>query len=147
MSLDRLLGTWESSMQHVAIPEPIVGRQLFERVLDGAFVMLRWTSDHPDVPDAIALLEEGKYHYFDVRGLTRLFDLEVDDSGWSMIRRDSDFWQRSTVRFVGSDAMEGAGENSHDEGKTWEHDYSISFTRLSKPDAKGGGRSLLPTSS
>src|SRR3954447_12019435 len=127
MSLDRLLGSWDVSMRHVAMPEPVAIRHHFERVLSDAFVMLRSTCDHPDFPDAIALLDESRYHYFDVRGVTRIFDFHVDDAGWSMIRRDPDFWQRSAVRFVGADAMDGTGENSHDGGVTWQHDYAISY--------------------
>ncbi|MEA2462075.1 MAG: hypothetical protein QOH90_2252 [Actinomycetota bacterium] len=129
MSLDRLLGTWKVTMHHVAMSEPVVGRQHYERVLDGAFVMLHWTYDHPDFPDAIAMLDGSTCHYFDVRGVTRLFDLEIDDSGWSMIRRDPDFWQRSAAKFVGPDAMDGTGENSHDGGATWQHDFSMSYVR------------------
>lgn len=130
MSLERLLGTWDFTMRHAALPEPVSGRQRYERVLDGAFVMLHWTYEHPDFPDAVAVLDQRSLHYFDVRGVIRVFDLAFDDSGWSMIRRDEDYWQRSSARFVGADATEGTGENSHDSGDTWEHDYSISCVRV-----------------
>ena len=92
--LDRLLGTREFTMHHSAMSEPVTGRQRYERVLDGAFVLQHWTYDHPDFPDALALLSDDRYHYFDVRGITRVFELEVDDAGWSMIRLDVDFSQR-----------------------------------------------------
>ncbi len=130
MSLDRLLGTWDVTMRHVALPAPISGRQRYERVLDGAFVMLHSTYDHPDVPDAIAVLDARTCSSFDVRGVARVFDLAVDDAGWTMIRRDEDFWQRSGVRFTGPDAMDGAGENSFDRGATWQHDFSITYARV-----------------
>jgi hypothetical protein len=130
MSLDRLLGTWTITMHHVALAEPVVGHQRYQRVLAGAFVRLDWTYDHPEFPDAIAMLDERTVHYFDVRGVTRLFDLEIDDSGWSMVRRDADFWQRSSARFSGPDGMEGTGENSYDGGATWQHDFSVSYARL-----------------
>jgi hypothetical protein len=130
MSLDRLLGTWNVTMQHVAVPEPVAAQQKYERVLDGAFVMLHWTYDHPDFPDAIALLDERTFHYFDVRGVTRDFDLTIDDAGWTMIRRDEDFWQRSAAAFVGGDAMEGTGENSFDGGATWQHDFAMTWVRI-----------------
>jgi hypothetical protein len=104
-ALDRLLGTWEFTMHHSAISEPVTGRQRYERVLDGAFVLQHWTYYHPDFPDAMALLSDDRYHYFDVRGITRVFELEVDDAGWSMIRLDEDFSQRSTARFRGPDVM------------------------------------------
>ena len=130
MSLDRLLGTWDVTMHHAAMPQPVSGRQRYERVLDGAFVMLHWTYDHPEFPDAIAMLDEHTYHYFDVRGVARVFDLTVDDSGWAMVRHDEDFWQRSTGRFRGTDAIDGTGENSYDAGATWQHDFSMSYVRV-----------------
>jgi hypothetical protein len=128
--LERLLGTWTTSMQHVQMPLPVTGLQEFTRVLDGAFVMVRASADHPDFPDGLSLLGGQHMHYFDVRGVTRVFDLEVTDAGWSTIRCDDDFWQRAAILFVGDDAMQGSGENSHDEGATWEHDYTISYARV-----------------
>jgi hypothetical protein len=130
MSLDRLVGTWITTMRHSALPEPVAGRQRYERVLDGAFVSLHWTYDHPDFPDAMALLDDRRCHYFDVRGVIRVFDLTIDDSGWEMSRRGEDFWQRSAARFLGADAMEGTGENSYDGGGTWQHDFAISYARV-----------------
>ena len=130
MSLDRLLGTWDTTMHHVAIPEPVTGRQSFERVLDGAYVLQRTTYDSADVPDAMAVLDDERLHYFDVRGVTRVFELLIDEGGWSIIRRDEDFWQRSALAFDGDDAMEGTGEMSHDRGTTWEHDFRISYARI-----------------
>ena len=130
MSLDRLLGTWDLTMRHVAVPDPVAGQQRYERVLAGAFVRLDWTYEHPDFPDAIALLDDRTFHYFDVRGVTRRFDLEVDDTGWTMMRRDGDFWQRASATFLGADAMEGVGENSHDRGASWQHDYAVSYVRV-----------------
>ena len=130
MSLDRLLGTWDVTMRHSALPAPVIGRQRYERALDGAFVLVTCTYEHPDVPDAISLLDERHHHSFDVRGVVRVFDLAVDESGWSMVRRDQDFWQRSAARFTGPHAMEGTGENSFDRGASWEHDFSMSWVRV-----------------
>ena len=129
MSLDRLLGTWNVTMQHVAMPEAVPGRHVYQRVLQDAFVMLQASFDHPDVPDATALLSEAALHYFDVRGVTRVFDLEITDEGWTMIRRDSDFWQRSSATFRGPDEMQGSGQNSDDCGATWQHDFLMSYAR------------------
>jgi hypothetical protein len=129
MSLDHVLGSWDIEVRHHAVPVPVAGRQHYERVLDGAFTMLTWTHEHPDFPDAVAMLGDRAFHYFDVRGVVRTFDLEVTGTGWSMIRRGDDFWQRSRLRFLSRDAMEGDGENSHDGGTTWQHDFSVTYTR------------------
>lgn len=131
MSLDRLLGTWAFRMEHVAFPgEQVVGEHRVEPVLDGAFVLQRTTYDHPDVPDAWAMLDDKRCHYFDVRGVIRVFDSAFDSSSWSLVRHDTDFWQRSRMEFTGPDAMEGTGDISKDEGTTWDHDYAVTWTRL-----------------
>ena len=129
-TLDRLLGTWEITMHHSAMSEPITGRLRYERVLDGAFILQHWTYDHPDFPDAMALLSENRYHYFDVRGIVRVFDLEADDAGWSMIRLDDDFSQRFTARFRGPDVMDSSGEVSYDTGVTWQPDFTMTYQRV-----------------
>ena len=130
MLLDRLLGTWDVTMHHSAMSEPVAGQQCYERVLDGAFVMVHWTYHHRDFPDAVALLDERRYHYFDVRGVTRVFDLTVEATGWAMIRRDQDFWQRSAGIFQSADAIAVTGENSADAGATWQHDFSMTCRRV-----------------
>jgi len=129
-ALDRLLGTWEFTMHHSAISEPVSGRQRYERVLEGAFVLQHWTYDRPDFPDAMALISEDRYHYFDVRGITRVFDFDVDNAGWSMIRLDEDLSQRSTARFRGPDVMESTGEVSHDNGVSWQPDFTMTYQRV-----------------
>lgn len=128
--LDRLIGTWEFTMHHAAMSEPVTGRQRYESVLDGAFVLLHWTYDHPDFPDAMALLADDRCHYFDVRGIVRVFSVEVDHGGWSMIRLDEDFSQRFAARFRGPDAMDCTGEVSHDTGVTWQPDFTMTFQRI-----------------
>ena len=130
-ALDRLLGTWEVTMHHSDMPEPVTGRQRYERVLDGAFVLQRWTYDHPDFPDAMAMISENRFHHFDVRGITRVFELEVDDAGWSMIHLDEEFSQRQTARFRGPNVIESTGERSYDAGVTWQPDYTMTYQRLS----------------
>jgi len=77
-----------------------------------------------------AELDDHHCHYFDTRGVTRVYGLVVDGTAWTMIRRDDDFWQRSAAAFTGLDAMEGTGENSFDQGATWQHDYAITYPRL-----------------
>ncbi len=117
-------------MHHSAMAEPVTGHQRYERVLNGAYVLLTWTYDHPDFPDALALLSSDAMHYFDVRGITRVFDVQIDASGWSTIRLDPEFSQRTTSRFEGSDAMDTTGEDSRDHGVTWRHDFTMRSTRV-----------------
>jgi hypothetical protein len=130
-ALDQLLGSWDITMHHSAMSEPVSGHQRYERVLDGAFVLLTWTYDHPDFPDAMALLSDDRCHYFDVRGVIRVFDVEIDDTGWSMIHLDDEFSQRYTTRFHGPDVMESHGEASFDRGASWQPDFRMTYQRVS----------------
>jgi hypothetical protein len=130
--LDRLLGTWDITMHHVAMTEPVAGRQRFERVLDGAFVLQHWTYHHPDFPDAMALWSTDACHYFDVRGVVRVFDLTLGEDGWSMVRLDDEFAQRHAARFDGDDRIETHGELSHDRGKSWQHDFTMTHARVDR---------------
>ena len=110
--------------------EPVTGRQRYERVLDGAFVLQHWSYYHPDFPDAMALLSDERCHYFNIRGITRVFELEVDDARWSMIRLDEDISQRTTTHFRGPDVMESTGEVSHPNGVSWQPDFTMSYQRV-----------------
>ena len=130
MSLDRLLGSWALTMQHAELPGLVSGRQRYERVLDDAFLILRWSYDLRDFPDAIAMLNDSECHYFDVRGVIRVFDFAIDDAGWSMVRIDDEFSQRFVGRFRGTDTIDCVGERSGDRGATWQHDFTMELRRL-----------------
>ena len=125
-----MLGTWDITMHHSAMAEPVAGRQVYTRTLGGAFVLLHWTYEHPDFPDAMALLSEEKVWYFDVHGVDRIFDLTFDDEGWSMVRIVPEFAQRTTARFSDDNAMEAVGEFSEDLGATWKYDYTMRYARV-----------------
>ena len=118
--LDLLLCTWHTTMHHTAISEPVIGLQADERVQDGAHVLLPWTYDHPDFPGAMAMLSDRAYDSFDVRGVTRVFDLTADQAGWSIVLVDPGFSQRRRTTFTGPDSMDGTGELSDDAGGTWQ---------------------------
>ena len=117
-------------MRHHAMEEAVGGRQRYERTLEGAFVRLDWTYDHPDFPDAFAMLSEQKMWYFDVRGLDRLFDASFTEDGWSMERIVPEFSQRYTARWDGADAIESVGEFSEDLGESWQQDFTMTYRRV-----------------
>lgn len=104
--------------------------------LHGAFV-LTWTWDHPDFPDAMAVLSPQHMYYFDFRGITRVFDLRIDHAGWSPPRLDTTFSHRYTARFEGLDAMATEGKYARDRGSTWLHDFTMSSTRVDQPRRLG----------
>jgi hypothetical protein len=78
----------------------------------------------------MALLSPESMYYFDVRGVTRVFDLQIDEAGWSIIRLDPEFSQRNTARFDGPEAIDTDGEYSSDRGATWQHDFTMRSIRV-----------------
>ena len=136
--LEAFIGEWTMS---VGIPNAPQGRVLFEWMPGEKFLIERWDIPHPDAPDGVAIMgfDEGRgtllQHYFDSRGVARVYEMGLDDGVWTLSRTKSDFsplrfWQRFEGRF-GEDGrtIEGDWEISHDEGATWELDFHLTFTR------------------
>ena len=66
--------------------------------------------------------------YHDERGVARVFQMTLDDGGWTMSRTDPDFHQRLNGRVEG-DRMVGKTEASEDQGATWRKDFDLVFER------------------
>jgi hypothetical protein len=117
-------------------------RSVFEWALDGRFLVQRTEVSHPDAPDSISIIgvdprgEAFSQHYFDSRGVVRVYAMTFDDGVW-MLRRDSPdfsdlkFWQRYSGTFSEDGrTIDGRWEISHDEGSTWEKDFDFDYTRV-----------------
>src|SRR5829696_8572625 len=82
------VGEWTAEVQFPGSP---TGRVVFEWALDGQYLLQRSTALDP-VPDSLAIFslgdEAGSYiqHYFDSRGVTRLYRMGLRDSIWTLRR-------------------------------------------------------------
>ena len=133
--LEGLLGTWDVTMSHVALPEPVTWKASIEW-FENAFIIMRWLVEH-DIPDTVMIMGRNENKpddmysllTYDSRGVSRIFDMQFSESVWKFSREDKDFFQRfeGTVK---EDSITGKGENSNDSGKTWEHDYTLTYTRV-----------------
>ena len=106
------------------------------------FVIQRWEVPHPDAPDGIAIIgwDSGRgsllQHYFDSRGVARLYEMSFGDGVWKLSRTEADFSPLDFAqRYTGaiSDdgrAIRGAWELSTD-GSQWEHDFDLSYSKIS----------------
>jgi hypothetical protein len=140
--LAALAGEWEIEATHQALPGDIIyGRATFEW-LEGDFILIWHTHyDHPDIPDSIAIMscdDTGDLrnpsggcalHYFDQRGITRLYNLSAEVGVWRFWRDAPGFSQR----FVGTFSpdgrtIDGVVELCRD-GSTWERDLRITYKR------------------
>ena len=132
--LGALVGTWATEGGHPLLPDPIHGRAVFEWLAGERFLVWRSHYEHPDVPDALAVIGDidGRLamQYFDSRGVHRVYSVAMSPTTWRFWRDDPDFCQRFTGTFGdGGDTITGRGELSQD-GTTWDEDLSLTYRRL-----------------
>lgn len=145
--LEPLIGNWRMEASFpMAAPVPAAGADdsaacaLFEWALGGQFVVQRATAPTP-APDSLAIIRfdpgSASYsqHYFDSRGVVRVYAMTFDDRVWTLLRNSPDFSpldfaQRFTGTFSDDDrSIVGRWESSQD-GSTWEHDFDLTYWKV-----------------
>jgi hypothetical protein len=141
--LEPLVGEWSvEAIAPWAPPSDLRGRTVFEWMTGGNFLVQRWEVPVPEAPDGLAVIgpdpeNSGGYlqHYFDSRGVARVYAMTFDNGVWTLSRTAADFSpldfsQRFTGTF-GDDGRTicGGWELAHD-GSTWEHDFDLVYTRV-----------------
>jgi hypothetical protein len=122
-------------------PADIGARVSFEWLPGEFFLVERWQVPLPEAPDGIAIIgadprSEGNYlqHYFDSRGVARVYKMSVEDGVWRLWRDEPDFSPLDfSQRFTGTFSADGRTitgrwEICHD-GKTWERDFDLTYKR------------------
>jgi len=77
-------------------PWPGEGRVAFEWLEGERFLIQRWSIDMPEAPDGIAIIGPGdepdafRQHYFDSRGVERVYEMTLAGGGWRMWRDATD---------------------------------------------------------
>ena len=122
------------------------GRAVFEWALDRQFLVCR-TEVPGGPPDGLMIMgyDPGRMpycqHYFDSRGVARLYAMNLSDGIWTLLRDSADFTpldfaQRYTGTFAADGRrIEGRWESAQD-GTTWELDFHLSYTKV-KHDSLG----------
>jgi len=142
-ALDVLVGEWTirpTAPAEWGVPDPDSreGTVRIEWALGGAYLLV--SSQAPDpIPDSIAVIApDGDgylQHYYDSRGVTRLYRMTLADGVWTLVRTEADFSPLDFgQRFVGEigpdgSTVDGRWEQSHDGGRTWELDFVITYRR------------------
>jgi hypothetical protein len=114
------------------------GRAVFEWLLGGRFLIER--AEVPGAPDSIAIVgpnSDGAYtqHYFDSRGLARVYAMTFSDGVWTLLRNAADFTPLDFAqRFTGAFSedrrtIRGRWESSRD-GADWGHDFDLIYTKV-----------------
>ena len=83
-----LVGRWTTEATHPAMPGTVIAGSSHVEWLDGETFLLYGTHyDHPNFPDATSIIGDTdglQMHYFDTRGVHRLFEVTVSEDGWAI---------------------------------------------------------------
>jgi hypothetical protein len=143
--LEPLIGTWRMDAvfpdTRQGPPEDTGARTVFEYGPGSQFVIQRWQVPHPAAPDGIAIITadpaRGGFlqHYFDSRGVVRLYEMSFAAGVWTLQRTTADFspldfsqrWEAELS--PDGDTIQGRWLDRSDEGE-WSHDFALTYTRL-----------------
>lgn len=146
-SLEPLIGEWRmdavfpSSSPAAGAEADGAARTVLEYLSGRQFVVQRWEAPQP-APDGIAVIgwDSGRgalvQHYFDSRGVARLYEMSFGGGVWKLARTAADFSPlQFAQRFTGrmSDdgrTIRGAWEVSTD-GSQWSHDFELIYSAIS----------------
>jgi hypothetical protein len=135
--LAKLAGEWELA---VDLPGAagVRGHVAFEAL--GEVLVQRTTVPVPEAPDSCCIVvtgADGSYtqHYFDSRGVARLYAMTFDGRTWTLERSKPDFTPlQFHQRFIGKVSDDDAtidGEwHSSNDGQTWSRDFGLTYTRV-----------------
>jgi hypothetical protein len=147
--LDVFAGEWVMEARFPGEPAPSNGaggdpmaRSRFEWALDRQFLLQRTEIAISEAPDSLAIvsvdLETGAYtqHYYDSRGVARLYAMGLADGVWTLTRESPDFTPLDfRQRFSGTfsedgNTISGAWEKDLG-GAGWQHDFTLTYRRFS----------------
>lgn len=134
MSLDDLqplVGEWEAIVDHPSIERPVRGRMTVEPLERGGYLIQRSVMDDPVFPAAVSVIGPTTMHYFDSRGIARVYDITLEGGALTIERSgpDQDFAQRYTGRFNDDGTtLQGAWEIDED-GTGLVHDFDLTYRR------------------
>jgi hypothetical protein len=142
--LDVFVGAWSLEARFPGQEQAtsgVMGQSRFEWALDGQFLLQHTGVPIPDAPDSLAIVAPGPrtggytQHYYDSRGVVRLYAMSIADGVWTLIREAPDFSpldfrQRFTATFSpDGNTITGAWEKSAADGGEWEHDFGLVYHR------------------
>jgi hypothetical protein len=133
-TLAPLVGEWTQSAFGAT------GAVTFEWALGERFLLERSSAPDP-APESLAVIAPdeatGDYrqHYFDDRGVARVYKMTLRNGIWTLLRDEPDFsdfgfFQRYTGAFSDDgNRIEGRWEKS-DDGQRWETDFELLYERV-----------------
>ena len=117
------------------------GRAVFDWTLNRRFLACR-TEAPGDVPDGLMVMgyDQGRtpycQHYFDSRGVARIYAMDLSGGVWTLLRDSADFTPLDFAqRYTGTFSPDGQRIDGHWESAqdsvTWELDFHLNYTKVS----------------
>ncbi len=141
-ALDVFLGEWSVEARFAdAPPTGPAGRAVFAWDLGGQFLVQRVEIPDPAAPASqwiVATDDDGPTytaHYFDSRGVVRVYRMTFTDGIWTLQRDTADFSplpfaQRFRGTFSDDATTIHARWELAEDGRTWRPDFDLTYTRL-----------------
>ena len=130
------IGTWQTVGTHPHLPSTVLhGHTSFEWLEGGAFLIMHSEIDEPGIPSGIAIVgsdgtrDEFSMLYFDERGVSRNYDVNVQEGVWTWSRDAPDLSQRFTLT-IQPDKQKIIGRGELSRGGPWEPDLELTYTRI-----------------
>ena len=125
-------------------PVKLIVESTIERL--GEFIVMRTVGVPAEMPDSLSVIggapdgEPQPMHYFDSRGVKRMFLMTLEGSTWTIWRDPAEDWNGPdgpgfNQRFIGElsadgNTIEGRWERGMgDAGDEWELDFPLTYTR------------------
>jgi hypothetical protein len=142
--LDGFIGEWRLGLGF-AIPSPENGgvRSVFEWALDRQFLVQRTEIPDPNAPNSLCIVaydpntDAYTQHYFDSRGVVRLYAMTFRDGIWTLLRESPDFTPLDfSQRFTGTfsadgNTIQGTWEITGN-GSGWKKDFDLMYSRVKR---------------
>jgi hypothetical protein len=127
-----LVGAWKT----VAPAMEAEGMTTFEWLQGGGFLIERSTVARPEFPNSISIIgataPDGglQQHYFDSRGVARVYEMTLANGTWTLFREGPDWPQRYVGNFSDDgNTITGRWERGDRPGDPLQHDFDLNFTR------------------
>lgn len=149
--LERLVGSWSTEATHPALPGVVVHGTVRVEWLEGErFLIHRARTDHPDFPDSISIIgftERDRVdagasalsaahdnqplcmHYFDSRGVFRVYGVSFGAESWRIWRNAPGFSQRFSGTLAQSGRTILGRWQSCEDDVHWQDDLQITYHR------------------
>jgi hypothetical protein len=135
--LHLLVGEWSYEGSHVGLPgEVLRGKTSFAWLEGTRFLIQREMIDHPEMPDSIAIIGAGDtgsplvQHYFDSRGVARVYQMSLSDRIWKRWRDEPGFLQRSAGTLSDDDTTISIRSELSRDGVSWERDLNLTYKKI-----------------